>query len=361
VTPNPVLSAELARVCDLHIFCRVERGTPDIRVNFFSLQRADGYARVFTGDLPLDRVRNMVPTADPKVDYAFKKIFGSESNGAVLLNLLQAVLNPPADRPLVAVEIRNPFNDKQALNDKLSILDIKARDRRGQQCNIEMQMVVPREFPQRVLYYWAILHSQQLREGTVYKALQPTISISFVNGVLFPQVTDFHLDFQLRSSRHSELIFSVQQSIHLVELPKFKKTATELVTPLEVWCYFLVHGAALDVNTLPEAMRGGALRRAMEVRKMLTQDEQERERYESRLKAQRDLYSITDAARDEGREQGLEQGIQQGEVLGRIHSCQRLLKLPLTPREELLGLPVAELHARAAALEQQLDASAPSR
>ena len=31
-----------------------------------------------------------------------------------------------------------------------------------------------------------------------------TISISFVNSVLFPQVPDYHLDFQLRSSRHPD-------------------------------------------------------------------------------------------------------------------------------------------------------------
>jgi predicted transposase/invertase (TIGR01784 family) len=175
--------------------------------------------------------------ADPKVDYAFKKVFGSEANVPVLLDLLDAVLNPPADRPLVELHIQNPFNDKQALDDKLSILDIKARDQRGQQYNIEMQMIASGVYPQRVLYYWATLHSQQLREGVDYRALQPTISISFVNGVLFPQVPDSHLDFQLRSSRHTELIFSPHQSIHLVELPKFKKKAVELASPMDVWCY----------------------------------------------------------------------------------------------------------------------------
>jgi hypothetical protein len=35
-----------------------------------------------------------------------------------------------------------------------------------------------------------------------------------------------------------------------------------------------------------------------------------------------------------------------------------LLKLPLTSREDLLNLPLVELHARAAAMEQQLGAIA---
>jgi hypothetical protein len=118
----------------------------------------------------------------------------------------------------------------------------------------------------------------------------------------------------------------------------------------------LVHGAELDPDNLPEALRTPAVRRAMEVLKMLTQNDQERERYESRLKAQRDQYSFAECARDEGRNEGREEGLAKGEVLGRIHVYQRLLKLPLTPREDLLGLPLVELQARAAALEQQLGA-----
>ena len=33
----------------------------------------------------------MMPGLDPTVDYAFKKVFGSEANTPVLLNLLEAV------------------------------------------------------------------------------------------------------------------------------------------------------------------------------------------------------------------------------------------------------------------------------
>ncbi len=288
----------------------------------------------------------MIPGLDPKVDYAFKKVFGSEANTPVLLNLLDAVLKPPPDQRLVSVEILNPFNDKEALDDKLSILDIKARDQQGRLYNVEMQMLAPWVYPQRVLYYWAVLHSQQLREGVDYAALQPTISISFVNSVLFAQTPDYHLDFQLRSSRHPELIFSPQQAIHVLELPKFRLTAEELADPLDVWCYFLVHGIDLDTEKLPVALRIPPVQRAMEVLQMLTQSDLERERYQARLKAQRDQFSYLKIAREEG--------VEQGKTIGRIHLCQELLKLPLTPPEELLALPLAELQARAAALQRQL-------
>jgi predicted transposase/invertase (TIGR01784 family) len=325
----------------------------------------------------------MVPGLDPTVDYAFKKVFGSEDNTPVLLNLLEAVLKPPPDQRIVALDILNPFNDKEAVDDKLSILDIKARDQQGRQYNVEMQMLGSQLYPHRVLYYWAVLHGRQLREGTDYSELQPTISINFVNDVLFPQVPDYHLDFQLRSLRHPELVFSSQQSVHVLELPKFQRTALELADPLDVWCYFLVHGAELDTDNLPQALRTPPVRRAMEVLQMLTQDELERERYESRLKAERDRVSYLREARElglaQGQKQGLEQGLKQGleqgrekgrqlglqeglekgQFAGRIHMSQRVLNLPLTPLPELLALSLADLRAKAEALEQQLGVAGP--
>jgi predicted transposase/invertase (TIGR01784 family) len=55
---------------------------------------------------------------------------------------------------MLTYNLLNPFNEKDTADDKLSILDIKARDQRGRQYNVEMQMLAPRVYPQRVLYYW---------------------------------------------------------------------------------------------------------------------------------------------------------------------------------------------------------------
>jgi len=134
----------------------------------------------------------------------------------------------------------------------------------------------------------------------------------------------------------------------------------------DIWCYYLVHGAELDADSLPARLAIPSVRRAMEVLEMLTQNDLERERYETRLKAQRDQISFVLDAREEGLEVGLAQGraqgraegqqegVQQGELVGRIHAYQRLLKLALTPGEELLAFSPAELARKAEALEQQL-------
>jgi hypothetical protein len=68
----------------------------------------------------------------------------------------------PARRCLAA-----KHNEKDTADDKKSVLDFKARDRRGRQYNVQMQMVAPNTYPKRGLYYWAELRGQQMREGTM--------------------------------------------------------------------------------------------------------------------------------------------------------------------------------------------------
>jgi PD-(D/E)XK nuclease-like transposase len=47
----------------------------------------------------------MVPGIDPKVDYTFKRIFGREENRAVLIDMVNAVRQPPRGQEMVEVEL----------------------------------------------------------------------------------------------------------------------------------------------------------------------------------------------------------------------------------------------------------------
>src|SRR5947207_2788000 len=182
----------------------------------------------------------MIVGIDPKVDYAFKHLFGREKTRPLLIHLTNSVLNPPAGRAIFDLDLLNPFNPKEALDDKLSILDIKARDQSGRQFNVEMQMLAAPYYTKRALYYGTRLHQQQLQEGQDYRLLKPTLSISFLDHVLFPDVPDYHLRFRLLETTHHFLL-TEDLEFHLLELPKFTKTAEELERGLDIWLYFLRH------------------------------------------------------------------------------------------------------------------------
>ena len=64
----------------------------------------------------------MVIGIDPKVDFAFKRVFGVEHNRDILADLIDAVRQPLSQQRLSELELLNPFNVKETAEDKLFIL-----------------------------------------------------------------------------------------------------------------------------------------------------------------------------------------------------------------------------------------------
>jgi hypothetical protein len=145
---------------------------------------------------------------------------------------------------------------------------------------------------------------------------------------------------------------------------KFIKPIQEVRTPLEQWMYFLCHGAELDPYKLPAELEVPAIRHALGEMQMMTQSELERERYEARLKWQRDYAAAMDDARRQGEARGEAKGEARGEACGKtetlvqqVQTYQRLLGQPLSPLEHLQQRSLAELGTLIQALEEKLAAS----
>ena len=362
----------------------------------------------------------MKPVIDPKVDYVFKKVFGSESNTDVLQDLLEAVLG----FPLSGVEIINPFNEKEATDDKLSVLDIKARDASGKWFDVEMQMFSHAAIAPRLLYYWAKLYSGQLVEGQDYRELRPAYSICFLGFRRFASSADvYHNCFEL-VDRNTGEVLTDHLGMHIIELPKFALAEDELRSIEEVWYYFLRHAKSLDFANMPATMNRPPVMKAMEVLMKMSQDALERDRYDNRIKWERDqrqreydwqeLQARMEAMRasvetmraSEAEAQASvetarasvetarasvetarasvetaraseaaarasvetmranEAAARAGEAaarasavegfVGQIHLCQRLLKEPLTPKEELSPKTVEELQRLADELQRRV-------
>jgi len=168
-----------------------------------------------------------------------------------------------------------------------------------------------------------------------------------LNHILFPEVPDYHLRFRLlEQSYHFPLTEDME--FHIIELPKFTKSAAELASGLDIWLYFLRHAEMMDTEALPAALQQPLVMRAFEELKMLTQIDLERERYEARRKAQLDENTIVKVARLQGRDEGRTE-----EKIGIIHFCERLLKRPETATEKLAALSLAELTRLADELQVQ--------
>lgn len=86
---------------------------------------------------------------NPRVDLAFKKLFGTEENKDILISFINAVVSK--DDQVIDVKLLNLYKNKEHQTDKLSILDIKATDEQGRLYNIEMQITDQAYYNQRAL------------------------------------------------------------------------------------------------------------------------------------------------------------------------------------------------------------------
>lgn len=260
----------------------------------------------------------MLSGIDPKVDYAFKWLFGRVETLPILINLLNAVLDPAPGKQIVEIKLLNPFNSKDHVDDKLSIVDVKACDNQGRFFDIEMQMCGEETFPNRILYYWARMHQEQLLAGNDYNLLRPTISIAFVNSILFPEINDYSLQYSLYNLKNRHVLCS-DILVVILELPKFKLGPEEIANQLDTWLYFLRNADTIDSEKLPKALNQAVIRQAFEELIVLSHDEMERQRYEAAWRLQLDENTrIANAkkreakGREEGREEGRQEGLKEG-------------------------------------------------
>lgn len=97
---------------------------------------------------------------DPKMDFVFKNIFGSEKHPNILISFLNATLKPKD--LITAVEIKNTDLNKGYIEDKFSRLDVKATTSNNEIINIEIQLKNEYNMIKRSLFYWSKLYSEQL-------------------------------------------------------------------------------------------------------------------------------------------------------------------------------------------------------
>ena len=109
-----------------------------------------------------------MPFLNPRADFAFKRIFGSESDTSKLISLLNAVLQVEGDKRITDIELLNPYNAPKIPLLKDSYLDIRARDASGKYYLIEMQVANVEGMQKRVLYNACKQYGNQLGKGDDY-------------------------------------------------------------------------------------------------------------------------------------------------------------------------------------------------
>ncbi|MFO1431391.1 MAG: Rpn family recombination-promoting nuclease/putative transposase [Candidatus Competibacteraceae bacterium] len=215
---------------------------------------------------------------DPKIDCVFKALLGAEANRRLLIHFLNAVLGAALPGPVCQVDILNPYNEREFLDDKLSIVDVKARDDQGQLYQVEIQLLNQPDLPVRILYTWADLYSAQLSSGQDYNELRPTYAIWLLAENLLRGDPAYTHIYRLRDDAGRLLLD--HGGIWLLELNKF--AAERVETEQQRWLKFFQEGEHLDENHLPDWMQTDEMRQAMSTLKAFSEKERAYHAYQAR-------------------------------------------------------------------------------
>ena len=275
---------------------------------------------------------------NPRVDIAFKKIFGVEENKDLLISLINSIVSE-SDQ-VTDLTLLNPYNPKNFRTDKLSILDIKAQGATGKKFNIEIQITDEADYDKRALYYWAKLYTEQLKSGEDYSKLSKAIGIHILNFTSIPKVEKYHNVFHI-TEKESNLSYFKDLELHTIELKKFSDNSDEELTDivakikntLDVWVTFLTRNDLLNLDNLPKELNNAKLKKAINVLEVMNFSEQERSAYEDHLKWLRieanTIKNYEERGEARGREEGRVEGLKEGEKAKAIEIAKNLLSMNL--------------------------------
>jgi predicted transposase/invertase (TIGR01784 family) len=243
---------------------------------------------------------------NPKTDFAFKKIFGSEQSKDILISFLNAIVYNEADE-IQDLTILDPYQAPRIKGIKDSYLDVKATLANGQTVIIEMQVLNILGFEKRVLYNAAKAFSIQLSVGEDYTLLNPVIALTITDFEMFPEAPDRIISRYRLKEKDDLTDYSDDIELVFVELPKFQLVLEEVQSLVDKWLYFL--NCASQLATVPSSLKAvPAIDHAFAVAEQSGLSPKELEVLEKREMALHDSRNAILKAQQDGVKQGLVEG-----------------------------------------------------
>jgi predicted transposase/invertase (TIGR01784 family) len=295
--------------------------------------------------------------ADPKTDFVFQRIFGSEDHKPVLIGFLNDLLELDEAHRIRSVSLLSPEQRPKVDELKHSIVDVKCVDVRGTTYVVEMQVLNVEAFEKRVVYNVAKAYTNQLDVGQAYPDLNDVIGITICDFELWPHSKGSTVPmlsrWRMQEQKTGTQGLSQLQLVFL-ELPKYDG-ATQPETLVEKWAYFFREAKSL--TSIPQALAYPPVLEALEAARTARFTTAEWDAYIAAgmaIQNERGALSLAhkegyQQGEDKGREQGLEQGLRLGiealcDAFGIVLSAERKRELQ-TLDAAALGALLARLRA----------------
>jgi predicted transposase/invertase (TIGR01784 family) len=254
------------------------------------------------------------PFADPKTDFVFKRIFGTEAHKDLLKSLLEALLQLDEAHSIEELTFIPPEQAPVVPEQKFSIVDVKCRDRQGVSYVVEMQVLNVEGFEKRVVYNASKSYVSQLGRGIDYPVLNDVFAITICDFLLFEGEPEVPLASRWSMSEHSSGRRGLPQVQYVfLELPRYeqKDHPRDIV---EQWAWFFRETRTL--SAIPAGLPD-PVRRALHAARTAGFTEAEWEAYDRARIAEQDARGALSLAQKQGRNEGIAIGKEEGIAIGK--------------------------------------------
>ena len=283
-------------------------------------------------------------------DYVFKRTFGYTEDEEVTKILLRDVLQDEIN----VIKLDNQtITEKELMDDKVGIMDIKAVLNGSTQCDVEMQVVNKHNIEKRIMFYWAKMYSQTIKQGDQYNDLKKSICVLIADFEVdsLKEVKKYITKWNIREEEYRAVILTDVMEIVIIELPKYMKYAKkENRKNLNLWLDFFENPEVKimmndnDEKNIKETKN--AIKKAQETLEKISKDEHERYLAELREKYIRDQVAVQEYGYIKGKEEGKEEGIKEGEKNSKIEMAKTMLERNYSKEAimEITGLTPEEIN-----------------
>ena len=279
------------------------KNTPDGDVDISEVMRL-----LESEDFPTGTIRYTM-----RNDYMFKAVL--QKNKRALTGLLAALLSMPVEN-IIDIEIKNPIELGDTIDDKTCILDIKLLLNNNKMINIELQVTKYEFWIERSLIYLCRAFNN-LAVGEDYGNVLPTYHIGILDFWLPDKTKEFYSEYVLMNRKNHE-IYSDKLGINVLNL---KSVGDDSVTkePEELYQWAKLFKATTWEEIRMLAEKNEYIADTVVTLRQLTADEKIRMQCQAREDYEHDRATLL--------RQGREEGIKEGDIRRLLTQiCRKLSK-----------------------------------
>ena len=283
---------------------------------------------------------------DPRVDWAFKRIFGSEDTKECLITFLNGLF----EDELVIKDVTFAKTEKLGLrpDDRGVVFDVYCVTNEGKHIIVEMQKKEQEYFADRALYYTARAIVQQGVRGIWDYHLAPVYTVCFMDFVSdSPVLKKFRTDLVLTDLQTRQRVSDRMRIVYL-QLPLFDKhTEAECMDIFDCWIYIVKNMNMFE--QMPFSEKYPVFRKLAEIGDLCKLSREELELYDEDIKNMRDIYATRKFDEKKGMEIGMAKGMEKGMAKGmekeKLATARRLLSMGLSDEQVSTAteLPLEEI------------------